>query len=192
VAGVRMLFPTPTGRARFFARPMMQAAEMPDAEYPLVLTTGRCAHQWHTMTKTGKVAQLNKLNPGPFVELHPEDAAALGVATGDAVEVVSRRGRAVLPARVTEGIRAGCCFAPFHWNDEYGAELAINAATSEAVDAVSKQPEFKFCAVRLARVAGRETKGEWRGDEREDGVGAFSEEQKAYLREFFAGVMAGR
>jgi sulfite reductase (NADPH) flavoprotein alpha-component len=135
------------------------------------------------MTKTGKVAQLNKLNPGPFVELHPEDAAALGVATGDAVEVQSRRGRAVLPARVTEGIRAGCCFAPFHWNDEHGAELAINAATSEAVDAVSKQPEFKFCAVRVTRVA--VAADEWK-------EGAFSEEQKAYLREFFTGVMGGR
>lgn len=181
VEGVRMLFPTPTGRARFWARPMMLPAEMPDADFPLVLTTGRCAHQWHTMTKTGKVAQLNKLNPGPFVELHPEDATALGVKTGDAVEVVSRRGRAVLPARVTEGIRAGCCFAPFHWNDEHGAELAINAATSEAVDAVSKQPEFKFCAVRVTRVEVGAVVTE----------GAFSEEQKAYLREFFAGVISG-
>jgi len=187
VAGVRILFPTPTGRARFFARPMMPPAEMPDAEYPMVLTTGRCAHQWHTMTKTGKVAQLNKLNPGPFLELHPEDAAVLGVADGDAVEVKSRRGRAVLPARVTEGIRAGCCFAPFHWNDEYGVDLAINAVTSEAVDAVSKQPEFKFCAVSLTRVVVEPKEYVEPG-----GGEPFSAEQKAYLQAFFAGVMGGR
>ena len=66
----------------------------------VLLNTGRLAHQWHTMTKTGRVAKLNKLNPGPFVEIHPDDAAGLGVAEGDSVEVASRRGRAVLPASV--------------------------------------------------------------------------------------------
>ncbi len=178
--GVRIVFPTPTGKARFFARPLLPPAEMPDGEFPFVLTTGRCAHQWHTMTKTGKVPQLNKLNPGPFVEIHPEDAAAVGVKTGDAVEVKSRRGRAVLPARVTDAIRAGCCFAPFHWNDEQGVDIAINATTSEAVDAISKQPEFKFCAVRLTRVEVEAKKG---------GGQPFSLEQKEYLQTLFTGLL---
>ncbi len=75
-----------------------------------MLNTGRLQHQWHTMTKTGKVAKLNKLNSGPFVEIHPDDAAALGIADGRQVEIVSRRGRAVLPAVVTDRVRPGNCF----------------------------------------------------------------------------------
>lgn len=146
-------FPTANGRAAFHARPHMPPAEMPDDDYPFVLNTGRVQHQWHTLTKTGKVAKLNKLNPGPFVEVHPQDADALGIADGDRVEVASRRGRAVLPAVVTERVRPGGCFAPFHWNDLFGEYLSVNAVTSDAVDPISFQPEFKVCAVSLAKVA---------------------------------------
>lgn len=146
-------FPTVSGRAVFHARPHIPAAEMPDDDFPFVLNTGRLQHQWHTLTKTGKVARLNKLNPGPFVELHPQDARELGIADGDAVEVASRRGRAVLPAVVTDRVRPGCCFAPFHWNDLFGEYLSINAVTSDAVDPVSFQPELKVCAVGLAKVS---------------------------------------
>ncbi|MEU7719511.1 bifunctional nitrate reductase/sulfite reductase flavoprotein subunit alpha [Streptomyces tibetensis] len=146
-------FPTASGRAVFFARPHLPAAELPDDDYPFVLNTGRVQHQWHTLTKTGKVAKLNKLNPGPFVELHPQDARALGVDEDDLVEVASRRGRAVLPAVVTDRVRPGCCFAPFHWNDLFGEYLSVNAVTSDAVDPLSFQPEFKACAVSLAKVA---------------------------------------
>ncbi|MFI2641718.1 molybdopterin-dependent oxidoreductase [Streptomyces sp. NPDC018610] len=149
----RLAFPTESGRARFFARPHLPAAELPDDDYPFVLNTGRLQHQWHTMTKTGKVAKLAKLAPGPFVEVHPEDARALGVAGGDHVEVVSRRGRAVLPAVVTDRVRPGTCFAPFHWNDLFGEYLSVNAVTNDAVDPLSLQPEFKVCAVALARTA---------------------------------------
>ncbi|QHA08783.1 molybdopterin-dependent oxidoreductase [Streptomyces broussonetiae] len=146
-------FPTASGRAVFHARPHIPAAEMPDDDYPFVLNTGRLQHQWHTLTKTAKVAKLNKLNPGPFVEVHPQDAAQLGVADGDSVEVASRRGRAVLPAVVTDRVRPGCCFAPFHWNDLFGEYLSVNAVTSDAVDPLSFQPEFKMCAVSLTKVA---------------------------------------
>ncbi|OXY98734.1 reductase [Streptomyces diastatochromogenes] len=146
-------FPTASGRAVFYARPHIPAAEMPDDDYPYVLNTGRLQHQWHTLTKTGRVAKLNKLNPGPFVEVHPRDAAELGLADGDSVEVASRRGRAVLPAVVTERVRPGCCFAPFHWNDLFGEYLSVNAVTSDAVDPLSFQPEFKVCAVSLTKAA---------------------------------------
>ncbi|MDX3224996.1 molybdopterin-dependent oxidoreductase [Streptomyces sp. ME19-01-6] len=146
-------FPTGSGRAVFYARPHIPAAEMPDDDYPYVLNTGRLQHQWHTLTKTAKVAKLNKLNPGPFVEVHPRDAAELGLAEGDSVEVASRRGRAVLPAVVTDRVRPGCCFAPFHWNDLFGEYLSVNAVTSDAVDPLSFQPEFKVCAVSLTKVA---------------------------------------
>ncbi|MCX4824799.1 bifunctional nitrate reductase/sulfite reductase flavoprotein subunit alpha [Streptomyces sp. NBC_01142] len=147
------VFPTASGRAVFFARPHIPAAEMPDDDYPFVLNTGRLQHQWHTLTKTGKVAKLNKLSPTPFVELHPQDAERLGIGEGDSVEVASRRGRAVLPAVVTDRVRPGCCFAPFHWNDLFGEYLSVNAVTSDAVDPISFQPEFKVCAVTLAKVA---------------------------------------
>ena len=149
----KLSFPTASGRAVFHARPHIPAAEMPDDDFPFVLNTGRLQHQWHTLTKTGKVAKLNKLNPGPFVELHPQDARELGIADGDAVEVASRRGRAVLPAVVTDRVRPGSCFAPFHWNDLFGDCLSINAVTSDAVDPVSFQPELKVCAVALAKVS---------------------------------------
>ncbi|MFD7920459.1 molybdopterin-dependent oxidoreductase [Streptomyces sp. NPDC059740] len=149
----RLAFPTAGGRARFFARPHLPPAELPDDDFPFVLNTGRLPHQWHTLTKTGKVAKLGRLNPGPFVEVHPEDARALGVREGDHLEVASRRGRAVLPAVVTDRVRTGTCFAPFHWNDLFGEYLSINAVTSDAVDPVSFQPEFKACAVALSRTA---------------------------------------
>ncbi|MFE5484392.1 molybdopterin-dependent oxidoreductase [Streptomyces sp. NPDC056527] len=147
----RLVFPTASGRASFFARPHLPTAELPDDDYPFVLNTGRLQHQWHTMTRTGRVAKLNKLNPGPFVELHPQDAAALGIVDGDGVEVASRRGRAVLPAVVTDRVRPGDCFAPFHWNDLFGEYLSVNAVTNDAVDPLSFQPEFKVCAVTLTR-----------------------------------------
>ncbi|MFM0344228.1 molybdopterin-dependent oxidoreductase [Paraburkholderia sp. RL17-347-BIC-D] len=149
----RFVFPTASGKAVFFARAYAAPAELPDREFPIVLNTGRLQHQWHTMTKTGKVAMLNKLNPGPFVEIHPEDAATLGIKAKDPVEIRSRRGRAVLPAVVTERVSAGNCFAPMHWNDVFGDDLCINAVTSDAIDPVSQQPELKFCAVALSPVA---------------------------------------
>ncbi|MFF5727299.1 molybdopterin-dependent oxidoreductase [[Kitasatospora] papulosa] len=149
----RLAFPTASGRAVFFGRPHMPPAEMPDDDFPFVLNTGRLPHQWHTLTKTGKIAKLNRLNPGPFVEISPRDAAALSIAEGDPVEVASRRGRAVLRAVVTDRVRPGDCFAPFHWNDLFGEYLSVNAVTNDAVDPVSLQPEFKVCAVTLVKVA---------------------------------------
>ncbi|MFF0489674.1 molybdopterin-dependent oxidoreductase [Nocardia sp. NPDC004068] len=149
----RLAFATPSRRAVFWPRPHLLPAEMPDDDYPFVLNTGRLAHQWHTMTKTGRVPKLVKLTGDPFVEVHPEDAERLGLRAGDQLEVASRRGRAVLPVRITDRVRPGCCFAPFHWNDEQGEYLTVNAVTNDAVDPASLQPEFKACAVALRRVA---------------------------------------
>ena len=124
----RLAFATPSRRAVFHPRPHLDPAELPDDEYPMVLNNGRLQHQWHTMTKTGRVAKLNKLNSGPFVEIHPDDALVHAVTDGQPVELVSRRGRAVLPAVVTDRVRPGNLWAPFHWNDEHGEFLAVNAA----------------------------------------------------------------
>jgi anaerobic selenocysteine-containing dehydrogenase/sulfite reductase alpha subunit-like flavoprotein len=149
----RLAFPTPSGRAVFHARPHVDPAELPDDDHPFWFTTGRVQHQWHTMTKTGKVPALNRLEPGPFVEVHPEDAARLGLVERAPVEVASRRGRAVLPVVVTDRVRPGTLFAPFHWNDVFGEHLAVNAVTNDAVDPLSLQPELKACAVALTPVA---------------------------------------
>lgn len=164
----RLAFATASRRAQFFARPHLGPHELPDDDYPWILNTGRLQHQWHTMTKTGKVGKLVRLNPTPFVEIHPADAERQGIAEGDLVEISSRRGRAVLPAVVTDRVQPGCCFAPFHWNDEHGEHLTVNAVTSDAVDAASLQPEFKFAAVALRRV-GPAPSGSGEG-EREDGM----------------------
>lgn len=176
----RLAFATPSRRAVFHARPHLDAAELPDEDYPMVLNTGRLQHQWHTMTKTGKVAKLNKLNPGPFVEIHPDDAVALKVSDGAEVELVTRRGRAVLPAVVTDRVRPGNTWVPFHWNDEHGENVTINALTNDAVDPDSLQPEFKVCAVRLTPVPGTASEPELTADE------------KLYLAGFLAGIDEGR
>ncbi|MEZ0338406.1 molybdopterin-dependent oxidoreductase [Mycobacterium sp. pV006] len=145
----RLAFPTPSRRAVFLARPYVPAAESADDDFPTVLNTGRLPHQWHTMTKTGRVARLNRLNPAPMLEIHPDDAAASGIHDGVHIEVRSRRGRAVLPAKLTDRVRRGTTWAPFHWNDIHGPDVTVNAVTNDAVDPDSLQPELKLCAVRL-------------------------------------------
>jgi assimilatory nitrate reductase catalytic subunit len=141
-------FATPDGRARFAAPTHRPAAEEPDAEYPLYLTTGRVLAQYQSGAQTRRVPALNRAEPGPFVELHPDAAGRLGVAGGDLVAVTSRRGRAVAPARLSAGIRPDTVFMPFHWVGEGRA----NTVTNPALDPISGMPEFKVCAVRVERV----------------------------------------
>src|SRR5207244_11533229 len=128
-------FPTADGRARLEATPHSDPAEAPDGEYPLLLTTGRVADQWHTMTRTGKSPSLLARDSEPFVELHPADAAAAGVRDGDRARLVTRRGRTTLRARVDPTLPRGVAFAPFHWGALHAPPGAdgVNAATSDAV-----------------------------------------------------------
>ncbi|NGO81547.1 molybdopterin oxidoreductase family protein [Streptomyces sp. YC504] len=144
-------FATPDGRARFAAVTHRPAAEETDAEYPVVLTTGRVLAQYQSGAQTRRVPELNAAAPGPFVQLHPRLADRIGVGEGDPVAVVSRRGRAVAPARITTGIRADTVFMPFHWAGEGRA----NTLTNPALDPTSRMPEFKVCAVRLEPAAHR-------------------------------------
>ncbi|HWP34356.1 MAG TPA: nitrate reductase [Thermodesulfobacteriota bacterium] len=146
-------FPTPDGRARFVVAEPSPPYEPPSSAYPLVLTTGRLKHQWHTMTRTGKVEALLKGAREPFLELNPADAARLGVRDADFVEVASRRGKAVVQVRVTDGVAPGSCFMPFHWGRQGGHYKAANNLTVRAVDPVSRQPELKLCAVRVRPVS---------------------------------------
>ncbi|MEU2828463.1 molybdopterin oxidoreductase family protein [Streptomyces lavendulae] len=138
-------FATDDGRARFAPVSHREAAETPDADYPLLLTTGRVVAQYQSGAQTRRVPELNAAAPGPFVELHPRLAARLGVDDGTPLAVTSRRGRAVAPARVTDTIRADTVFMPFHWPGEGRA----NSLTNPALDPVSRMPEFKVCAVRV-------------------------------------------
>jgi sulfite reductase (NADPH) flavoprotein alpha-component len=198
-------FATADGRAVFHARPHADPAEMPDDDYPFTLNTGRLQHQWHTMTKTGKIAKLNRLNPAPFVEIHPDDAARCGLADGDQVEIASRRGRAVLPAVLTDRVTPGSCFAPMHWNDLFGEYVSVNAVTSDAVDPLSFQPELKVCAVALTKVAAAPAAPPSAAPAAVAPAGglhaalgldpappALDDDQRRYLAGFLAGIPAGR
>nr|MDQ2697527.1 nitrate reductase [Actinomycetota bacterium] len=196
----RLAFATPSRRAQFLARPHLPPAELPDDDYPWVLNTGRLPHHWHTLTKTGRVATLAKLHPGPFVEVHPDDAARHGIADGDQVEVASRRGRFVVPAVITDRVQRGSLFAPFHWNDEHGEYVTVNAVTSDAVDPLSAQPEFKFAAVSLRRVGPAATpadEGSAGADEALARAGAvvaapvLTDAESAYVAGFLSTVRSG-
>jgi sulfite reductase (NADPH) flavoprotein alpha-component len=150
------IFPTPTGRARFFARPHTPSAETPNQQFPLLLTTGRIATQWHTRTKTGLVPQLNKADPAPWLQMNPQDAAALGLANGQRVEIESRRGTARSILRIDPAAPVGTAFMPIHWNELWGEAASCNEVTIDATDPVSHQPALKYCAV-VVRAARAET-----------------------------------
>lgn len=144
-------FATPNGRAQFHRVDYTPPADQLTTDYPLVLNTGRLAAQWHSRTKTGHVAKLNKMNPAPFVGAHPSDARALGLADGDAVRLVSRRGFARTTLKLDENIRFGTLFMPFHWGQSFHEDACVNAATTSEADPIPHQPELKFSAVRLEK-----------------------------------------
>jgi ferredoxin-nitrate reductase len=145
-------FPTPDGRANFLPRDHREPREVPDHEFPFVLTTGRLASHWHTLTRTAKCAKLVHREPGPFVELHPDDAARLGVADGDLVQLSTRRGTIRLPARASADVAPGMVFLPFHWGDLFAPGNAANYLTISALGRIAKQPELKFCAASVEKV----------------------------------------
>jgi anaerobic selenocysteine-containing dehydrogenase len=143
------VFPTPSGKARLLARPYAPASEQPDAQFPLVLTTGRTLGQWHTRTKTGHVEALNELDPAPCLRIHPSDAAELGLADGQPVHVTSRRGRTSGTAKVDATLSAGVVFLPIHWNELWAPHASPNEATTDEHDPISKEPALKRCAVSV-------------------------------------------
>jgi ferredoxin-nitrate reductase len=149
---------TPDGRAAFAPTPHRPTAEEPDSSYPLLLTTGRIADQWHTMSRTGKSPRLRAAaGPGPFVEMHPSDAAEAGLSDGEEAELVSRRGRVRARVAIDERLPRGVAFAPFHWGDLHAPAGAgmLNATTHRAVDPTSRQPELKALAIRALPVRRR-------------------------------------
>ena len=143
-------FAHPDGRARFHAVPYRPPAEVVDDDYPVWLTTGRVVSQYLSGTQTRRIAALVEQYPEPLCEMHPRHAEGLGVVTGDLVTVTSRRGSMTLPARVVESIRPDTVFIPYHW----AGDRAANQLTNRALDPMSKIPEYKVSAVRVAKAEG--------------------------------------
>jgi len=135
------------GKGRFIPLEYKPSMELTDANYPLVLTTGRSLFQFHTGTMTRKVRGLNIFRGEELVEINPADASALGITDGDTVRVVSRRGTVTAKAKVTDISPAGVVFMTFHF-----AESPTNQLTNPAIDPVAKIPEYKVCAVRVEKI----------------------------------------
>ncbi len=133
----------PSGRGKFHALDYTPSAEMPDEDYPFILTTGRVLEHWHGGSMT-RHSWMDDLYPEALMELNPADAARLGIKSGDPVRVTSRRGSIVLRTRVTEKTTPGVVFIPFHF-----AEAAANLLTNDVIDPQAKIPEYKVCAVRV-------------------------------------------
>jgi predicted molibdopterin-dependent oxidoreductase YjgC len=134
------------GKGRFIPLEYKPSMELPDEEYPLILTTGRSLFHFHTGTMSRKVFGLNVLKNEELVEINPRDASALGISDGEMVKVASRRGEVTAKAKLTEASPAGVVFMTFHF-----AESPANLLTNPALDPVAKIPEYKVCAVRIEK-----------------------------------------
>jgi anaerobic selenocysteine-containing dehydrogenase len=144
------VFPTPDGRARLICADWAPFPEQPDSQFPLVLNTGRTVEHWHTRTKTKEVAILEHLSSRAWLEMNPRDAKRMELRSYDLVDIVSRRGRVRgVELRVTEITAPGQVFMPFHF-----FETNVNEVTQDAFDPVSREPNYKQCAVRVERAGG--------------------------------------
>lgn len=138
-------FCTPDGKAHFNPAPYRPQSELPDQEYPIILTTGRVVSQYLSGTQTRRIGKLVDQYPEPLLEIHPVLAAKYGIKTRDMVRVSSRRGSIDLPAQVVETIRQDTVFIPYHWPGKKSA----NQLTIATLDPVSHMPEFKVCACKI-------------------------------------------
>ncbi len=138
-------FPTESHRAKFVPAGVLPPDEVPDAEFPMVLTTGRQLEHWHTGAMTRRSGTLDALEPGPSASLHPETLAKLGIAPGDPIRVETRRGAITLTARADTAMQSDMVFVPFAY-----VEAAANVLTNPKLDPFGKIPEFKLCAARVA------------------------------------------
>lgn len=143
----------PRGKARFTAVAYRPSEELPDSEYPFLLSTGRQLFQYHTGSMSRRNQAIHAVSPAAYVEIHPDDAASLGIRDGEVVCVASRRGSIDIQAWLTERPLPGTVFIPFHFR-----EAAANVLTHGACDPIAKIPEFKVCAVRINRA---EERGEY-------------------------------
>jgi formate dehydrogenase major subunit len=139
-------FPTASGRGKFVPTDLITAAERPDAEYPIVLITGRQLEHWHTGAMTRRALALDSLEPEPVASVHPLDLEKQGISPGGVLTIESRRGKISLYARADDDMPAGTVFVPFCYY-----EAAANMLTNPVLDPFGKIPEFKYCAVRVTK-----------------------------------------
>ncbi|MDP3289770.1 MAG: molybdopterin dinucleotide binding domain-containing protein, partial [Methyloversatilis sp.] len=139
-------FPTQSGRAKLVPAKLISANEKPDADFPMVLITGRQLEHWHTGSMTRRASVLDNIEPIATVTINPADMAKLKLRPGEVVTVESRRGKIALYARVDGNVPVGAVFIPFAYY-----EAAANMLTNPALDPFGKIPEFKYCAVRLKK-----------------------------------------
>lgn len=127
-------------------------SELPDEDFPFILTTGRIRDQWHTMSKTGKVSKLKQHLKHAYLEIHPKDAVLLDIKDQEVLVIKSRRGEVQVKAKVSETIKQGVVFLPMHWGKILGSDLnRANNITSTIIDPISKEPDFKYCAVHIEK-----------------------------------------
>jgi predicted molibdopterin-dependent oxidoreductase YjgC len=142
------------GKAKLIPLPFVDNNECPDEQYPFWLNTGRVVEHWHTRTKTGKIGNLNKFSPTPYIELNPSAAEKLGVSHMEYVRVISRRSDAVIMAQLTERVAPNAVFIPMHFHE------CVNRLVLGLLDPYSRQPAFKQSAVRIEKIADQTTAAE--------------------------------
>jgi assimilatory nitrate reductase catalytic subunit len=142
----------PDGKARFHPIEYKGPNEIPDDEFPIILTSGRVVYQYLSGNQTRRIGFLVQQCPEPYVEIHTDTAARMNILDGERVKVVSRRGEGVFPALIVKTIRPDTIFIPYHW----GEQLAANQLTNPALDPTSKIPEYKACAARIEKIHSRE------------------------------------
>lgn len=140
------VFQTPDGKANLIPLPFINNNEVPDDEYPFWMNSGRVVEHFHTRTRTGKLGNLNKFSPTPYMEMNPDAAAELGIQHQSYVRIVSRRGDAVVMVQTTQRVPRNMVFIPFHFHD------CVNRVSLGLLDPHSRQPAFKQCAVRIEQV----------------------------------------
>ncbi len=147
-------FPRIDGRAALLSREYSDPAETTDREYPFILITGRIKYHFNTCTRTGRCPELNDRAPDCFVKMNQEDAKLLGIVDGDIVKVSSRRGCIRIPVRLTNKHLTGTLFVPWHYGSELGIGEGkmVNTLTNNVYDIHSKQPEYKFSAVKIVKI----------------------------------------
>lgn len=144
-------FPTASGRARFVADPFVPPRERREADFPLLLNTGRLRDQWHGMSRTGTAARLFGHVPEAVLGLHPDELHSRGLQSGELIRLRSRRGALVLPVQADPSLQIGQAYLPMHWGDRFLKGLGTNVLTQPAFDPLSKQPELKISGVQVER-----------------------------------------
>ncbi|MGE5945146.1 MAG: molybdopterin-dependent oxidoreductase [Betaproteobacteria bacterium] len=146
------VFPTPDGKARFVTVEHKQTADLPDADLPISLLSGRMRDHWHGMSRTGTVPRLFNLEDEPLLAMHPCDMRHRGLASGDLARVSNGRGEIIVRVDERAGLAKGRAWMPMHWGSQFMNSAGANALACDATDPYSKQPELKHAAVQIARV----------------------------------------